>query len=414
MKASWACLAGLVAALASEPAQGEEPLPSPLRLEQVRELARTQRAEIAAARARARAAAQRPEIVSALDDPEVTPSLDHLPFMLDGANVSLGLEQRFPMSRLLAHRRGAAEAEARRLEAEAQRVGLDVELDAAAAFFMLHERRGMARVLAEQRLLAKQVLTSATARYSTGAGTQADALRAEIDLARLDAALGASTGEVRAAEAMLAVSLGRTPGTPIPALEVAPSTEPPEEVATLVRRSVDERPELRAGRAEISRAEAETQAMGSMALPMGMVRTGPAYTMTEHAGWMLMVGISIPLWRGKVRAGVAEAEAMTDMARADLVAMQRMVEGDAARAREQVIAARERYLALRDEVVPKAQRALEPTLAAYVSGQVPLVSVVEVAQAVWMAKGELVMAEAELGLAWARLERALGNTRESP
>ena len=154
--------------------------------------------------------------------------------------------------------------------------------------------------------------------------------------------------------------------------------------------------------------------MGSMYLPMGMVRTGPAYTMTDGPGWMLMVGISIPLWRSKLNAGFAEAEAMTDMARADLAAMSLMIEGDAARAREQVIAARERYLALRDDVVPRASRTVQPTLAAYVSGQVPLVSVVETAQALWMAQGDLVMAEAELGLAWARLDRAVGTLGAAP
>ncbi|MEY4581369.1 MAG: hypothetical protein RL701_6072, partial [Pseudomonadota bacterium] len=37
-------------------------------------------------------------MVSALEDPMVSPSLDHLPFRLDGASVSLSVEQRFPLS----------------------------------------------------------------------------------------------------------------------------------------------------------------------------------------------------------------------------------------------------------------------------------------------------------------------------
>jgi outer membrane protein TolC len=73
-----------------------------------------------------------------------------------------------------------------------------------------------------------------------------------------------------------------------------------------------------------------------------------------------------------------------------------------------VIAARVRYQSLRDEIVPRAQQAIAPTLAAYSSGQVPLVSVVEAAQALWSSERELVMARAELGLAWARLRRASG------
>jgi outer membrane protein TolC len=173
-----------------------------------------------------------------------------------------------------------------------------------------------------------------------------------------------------------------------------------------VARSAQKRPELRSGRAEVERAEAEVRVMKSMYAPMAMLQTGPAYTMDAGHGWMAMAGITIPLWRGKLRAGVNEATAMVDMANADLDAMQRMVEGQARGARERVVAARERYVALRDDIVPRAEQAIAPTLAAYSAGQVPLVSVVEAAQVLWSAQRELVMARAELGVAWARLRRA--------
>lgn len=389
-------------------AQTADVLPDPLRLQEVVQRASSRRAEVAAALARARAAAQRPAIVSALDDPMISPSVDHLPFMGGGADVSLTFEQRFPLSRVLAHRGSAAEAEARLWAADAKRVELDVELEAVTAFFMLQERRGIARVLAEQLTLARQMVASATARYSTGSGAQADVLRSEIELARLEALARAATAEVRGAEAMLNASMARDATAPIPPLEADPVTEEPPVAAEVARSAVDARPELYAGRAEIDRADAEKRVMGSMYLPMAMVRTGPAYTMTDRFGWMVMLGVSIPLWRGRLNAGVAEAEAMADMARADVSAMERMVAGEAARAREQVVAVRERYVALRERVVPKAKQAVEASLAGYVSGQLPLVSVVEAAQALWMAQGDVIMAEAQLGIAWARLDRALG------
>jgi outer membrane protein TolC len=148
-----------------------------------------------------------------------------------------------------------------------------------------------------------------------------------------------------------------------------------------------------------------------MYAPLAMVRTGPAYTMTDGFGWMLMIGISIPLWRDRLAAGVAEAEAMVEMAQADVEAMRRMIAAEALASRQRVLASRERVLALRDEVVPKARQAIDPTLAGYVSGQLALVSVVEAAQTLWWAEAELVAAEAALGLAWARLARASGEGR---
>ena len=266
----------------------------------------------------------------------------------------------------------------------------------------------MAAVLVEQRGLAGQMVRSATARYASGTGAQADVLRAEMELARLEAFARAATADVRGAEAMLNAALARPATASVPPLVANPLTAAPAEVAEAIRAAIDARPELRAGRAEIDRAEAETRAMRSMYLPMATVRTGPAYTMTEKFGWMLMIGVSIPLWRGRLNAGVSEAESMATMAREDVFAMQRMIEGEAAKAREDVISAQERYLAFRDKVVPKAKQAADASLAGYVSGQLPLVSVVEAAQALWMAQGDQIMAEAELGLAWARLGRALG------
>jgi outer membrane protein, heavy metal efflux system len=151
------------------------------------------------------------------------------------------------------------------------------------------------------------------------------------------------------------------------------------------------------------------QIMRDMFRPMATVRTGPAYTMAEGRGWMAMVGLSLPIWRGKLRAGVAEAQAMRDMSEADLRAMRRMVEGQAAVAVNQLQAARERQSALNSDVLPRARLAIQPAVAGYASGQLPLVSVIEAVQALWLVQSDLIGADTELGLAWAQLGRAVGS-----
>lgn len=406
-----ACVVAASACLtASVAADDQVALPTPLRVTDAVRLAKQHRAEVVAARARARAAAERPAIVSALDDPEVFPSIDHLPFMGGGADVSFTLEQRFPLSGIRGHRERAAEADARRELAEVDRSGLDVELDAAAAFWMLAELRERAKLLDDQRALADQMAAAATARFSTSAGIQADVLRAQLEVDRFAGEQRAIAAELRAAEAMLDTSLARPADALIPELDLSISDAEPPAAATIASAAITRRPELRAGSAEVARAEAEISVMQSMYAPMAMVRTGPSYTMTDGSGWMVMVGISIPLWRGKLRAGVNEARAMVDMANADLDAMRRMIAGQAVAARERVAAARARYLALRDNIIPRARQAIGPTLAAYAASQTPLVSAIETAQALWDAERELAMARAELGLAWARLYRTTGET----
>jgi cobalt-zinc-cadmium efflux system outer membrane protein len=100
---------------------------------------------------------------------------------------------------------------------------------------------------------------------------------------------------------------------------------------------------------------------------------------------------------------------MRTMSEAELRAMTRMIEGEAAVAVNQVRAARDRQTAIRTDVLPRARMAIEPAVAGYTAGQLPLVSVIEAVQALWMVQADLIAADTELGLAWARLGRAVGS-----
>lgn len=386
-------------------------LPSPLRLVDVVRIAGERRAEIDAARARTRAAEQRPAIVGALQDPMVSPSLDHLPFMWGGADVSVTIEQQIPLSGVRGHRRASALADIEQLRAETGRAGLDVGLQAATAFLMLQERQRTQALLSEQIAFARDVVAAANARYSAGTAPQSDVLRAEVEVARLEAQARALVSEVRGAESMLATSLGLDPNTSLPPLQPVVVAQPPPPWPTL-RAALTDRPELTAVRAEIARAEADVQVMRDMYRPMATIRTGPSYTMTDGKGWMAMVGLSLPIWRGKLRAGVAEAQAMRAMSEADLRAMTRMFEGEAATAINQVQAWRDRQDALNTNVLPRARMAIAPAIAGYTAGQLPLVSVIEAVQALWTVQADVIVADVELGLAWVRLGRAIGSYEE--
>jgi outer membrane protein TolC len=381
---------------------------SPLRLADAVRLATERRAEIEAARARARAGEARPTTASALEDPMISPSLDHLPFMFGGADVSFTIEQRIPLSPIRQHRRESALADLERLRADTNRTRLDVGLEAANAFLMLQERRRMTDLLREQLTFARDVVNAADARYAGGTGPQSDVLRAEVEVARIEARLAQAAGQIRAGEAMLNASLGNDPETPVPDL-VIPTLDGRLPAWTDLKTQLAARPELVAARADITRAEAEVQVMRDMYKPMATIRTGPAYTMAEGRGWMAMVGLSIPIWRSKLRAGVAEAQAMNQMSEAELRAMTRMVEGEAAAALNELQASIDQQAAIRDNVLPRARVALDPALAGYAAGRLPLVSVIESIQALWSVQAELIDADVRVGVAWTRLGRAIGS-----
>ncbi len=397
-------------------------LSEPLLLSEVIQVARTHRSEIVAARANAAAARERETVASALEDPMLIPAIGHYPFRAMNSmdqefsggrfDWSLTVQQRFPLSRVRTHLRSGAEAETRRLSAEVDRVVLDMELDAIEAFFMLQERRRMLAIVAGQIELAEQMVAATNARYAAARGPQFDVLRAEVEVNRLYGMSRSLAAEVQGLEAMFNTSLGRAVNAAVPALVNPVQDELPPAVAVILEDALSNRPELEAGAAEIASYTAEVAVMKSMYRPMAMVQVGPASSMVAGNGGMVMIGISMPIWREKLRAGVAEAQAMEHMARADLVAMRRMIESEVLSAREAVVAAREKYVALRDEVVPRTNRMIDPVLASYAEGTSILATVIDVAQAQWTAEAELVMAETDLGVAWAQLSRARGRFLE--
>jgi outer membrane protein TolC len=428
LRTSWLRRIALVAFCSVLPTStlAQQPLPDPLTLAAVAAYAREHRQEILAARARAVAAHQRPPQEYALDDPMVQWSVDHYPFqpMDDGSmdaardgrrfGRSFSIEQRFPLSRIRQHRRRVARADASRLDAEHQRVVLDVQQDAVNAMVMLHEQRQMHRVTRVQLALAGQLVAAAAARYASGPGSQADVLRAEVEVARVQARLVGFEAGVRGAESMFNATVGREVTAPVPGLRIPARLEAPSTLAEVLGRAVGQRPELTAADAERRRADAELDVMRSMFRPMAMVRVGVARTMADGDGGMLMVGVSVPLWRGALRAGVDEAEAMREMARADALAMRTMIEGDVAAARERVMGAQSRWQALQDDVLPRARIASASALAGYRAGKGDMVSVVESARALWDTEAEQVMAEAELSYAWSALDRATADLQGSP
>ena len=258
----------------------------------------------------------------------ISPSLDHLPFMLGGADVSVTIEQQIPLSGIRGHRRASALADVDRLRAEASRTSLDVGIEAANAYLMLQERRRTAALVDEQIAFARDVVNAANARYASGTAPQSDVLRAEVEVARLGAIARALVGEVRGAEAMLNTSLALDADTAVP--RCATSTHSAGARLGGDQSRVDVAARTGRGPCGDRACRGDVQVMRDMFNPMATIRTGPSYTMAEGRGWMAMVGISLPIWRDKLHAGVAEAEAMRAMSQADLRAMTRMIEGDAA------------------------------------------------------------------------------------
>lgn len=173
----------------------------------------------------------------------IPPSLDHLPFMMGGADVSVTFEQQIPLSGIRRSRRAAALAAIDRLRAEANRTALDVGMQAANAFLMLQERRRTQSLVAEQVGFARDVVNAANARYSSGTAPQSDVLRAEVEVARLDALARSLVSDVRGAERCSTRPLLSTPSGRYRRSPPSPShsrRRPPDRLNSSIKASSDQ------------------------------------------------------------------------------------------------------------------------------------------------------------------------------
>jgi outer membrane protein TolC len=207
---------------------------------------------------------------------------------------------------------------------------------------------------------------------------------------------------------MLDAALGRAPDTAVPPLAWTDDTSEPAPVDALVRLALARRPELAAARAGRARALAEVDVMESMYGPMAVVRLGPSYTMLEGPGVMGMVGVTVPLWRDRLSSGVTEARSMVIMADADIEAMQRMIAGSVAAARETVAAERTRLLSVQRDILPRARMVVDSAVASFGAGQGPMVGTLDAARDLFDVRMQELMDRARLGVAWAKLRRETG------
>lgn len=336
-------------------------------------------------------------------------SIDHMPFsMPQNVDWSVMVQQDFPLSGVLGAKKKAAEAAANVAKADVSTIALDVERDAVLAFLMRAEIERMSVVVDQQLALDAQIVAATEARLAGGEGNVADAVRAQSDVARLKGQRKALDGELVGATAMLNAALNRPLEGSIPEDDLALPVVDPSPTPTLVALALEHRPELASMKASTEVASANVEVMESMYTPMAFVRLGTARTMEAGQGGMLMVGVSVPIWREKLDAGVSEAKQMTVMADADLSAMKTMISGEVGSARAQVIAARTRLESVQQDVLPLAKKAYDLTLASYAGGQMPLVSVLDAARALREARMEEVAAEVATADAWVRLGRAVG------
>ena len=264
----------------------------------------------------------------------------------------------------------------------------------------------------QEASLMKEALAAALAQYSTGRVPQADVLRAQMAVTRLDEHHIELEEQQDAARAQLNVLMNRPAdyvveiaGDYQPAVEMPPLEE-------LERLAIEHRPELaglrkgiaksqdEAGGARLARKPDFTVALGYMLMPTGSA---------ERNAYMAEVTMNLPgLNRRRHEGEARQADAATEVAQADLEARTSAVFLDVRQAQIEIAAAQKRTKVYRDTLLPQAETAFKAATAAYQNNRGEFSALIESQNLLIDIQTALYKALSAKDAGMADLERAIG------
>jgi outer membrane protein TolC len=269
-------------------------------------------------------------------------------------------------------RRALAKDAARAQEAGAaaglDRARLDARGQAFEAFYELWMNGEMASLIARQLAVMQRMRESARARYVSGTMMgHHELLRAEAEIAGMQAERASLTDERLAIVAMLNVLLARPSDSALGEPEL-PARAPLASIDELLSR-VSGRPEVRASRAILTEMEARRGLTAAEYLPMVMVGAAveQQFRMPTTVGFD--VAFTIPVWWWDRQDNMrAMADAMIARAERDLVAMQAMTEAEVRTSWSRARAAERRLDVLEETALPTMRQTVASAESAYIAG----------------------------------------------
>jgi outer membrane protein TolC len=334
------------------------------------------------------------------------------PWDLNQAQLMFMLQQTFPsrQKRDLRAKLAGDDAGVAAEDLEALRQEVDASVRKACADLMrnademkLHDR---------QAALLKEALAAALAEYTTGKAPQADVLRAQMTLTRLNEHLIELEEERETARAQLNTLLGRSPDQAVEITGSYAMTASLPSLEELERVAIEHRPELAALRKQIARSRDQGQLARLAMKPDFTVGAGymlmPAGSMARNA-YMAEVSMNLPWLNRERHDGEArQADAATEVSRAELEARTTIVFSEIREAQIDVLSAQKRTKLYRDTLMPQAEAVFKASAAAYQNNRTQFLNLIDSQNLLLDIQTACYKASAATDAGMARLERAIG------
>ena len=313
------------------------------------------------------AAASRGQREAALPDP----MLELNQGLRESGNQSLALTQSIPLwgKRGLTRQRADDEVEAARATLHANQLAVERELRRAWIDYAWSQ--AAEALVGEQLSLLTQLTEQTRRRYETGRSDLPALLRLQNEQARLANEQQALRSQQRAAHSRLASALAidsTALGHPVTTLPAPPV--PPDDAAPLLASLTEHNPQLRALRHQIdarARGQQLAERAGRPDLKLGLEYM--RQDMMPRDELALMVGIQLPLQRGRYRAQRAEADALHRASHWQLQEQEQRLAADLEIALFNLQQAARTVRLYQDSLLPRAEQAMAVTVTAWQAGQ---------------------------------------------
>ena len=318
-------------------------------------------------------------IVDAVKPLFATPMADMTENMGNDAvqSVALGLMTDIPGPGKRAARAAAALAESRakyfQFATAVQSAAFAVEK----SFYPLHFLDQKLRVNRQSLALLASLETLARAQNEVGRATLQDVLRAQIEQEKLKTETANLEDSRRVLLAQFKSALGLHAGQaypPLPTTGVLVENKLSDE--ELFAAALKQNPRLKAMEAEIRVADAAIRVARKERVPDFTAGIN-ADVKASPVVWNPQVSMTLPIWRDKLAAELAAAQAGKRAAETRLSAEQINLAVDFAEQAYLIREADRELTLLRERLLPRARQSLEVSRAAYRSGQVDFLNVID-------------------------------------
>ena len=372
--------------------------------------------ELVAARKQWEAVTNRIPQARSLEDPTLSLQFWNAPQSFNvtrSDNTIIGLSQNLPFPGKLGLKGEVASRSADMTEQAVRAKELELVARLKQAYYDLFLAQKAVQIHHEQVELVRQFVEIANAKFRAGKGSQADVLKAQVELSLLFQHLPVLEQRRETAEAMLNTLLDRDTASPL-GLAQEPSQRPLENPTDdLHRLALNDRPEIKAAELDVQRNEQSHALAQRQYYPDFNVAFQRFQNFHADNGFGAYVAMSIPFafWtKPKYDAGVQEAAAAVAVARAQQQTVENMTRFQINDLLAKLRATDQMATLYRTTILPQAGQSLEAAQVGYRAGKAGFLDLID-AQRAWRGfQLEYFTALVERQHRLAELEQVVGTT----